>query len=165
MVQDFYFGIDTMAMKQWGYATPEAARANWEYWLSWERRSRLIPMQQVAGDHPAASGRSGECGGHRVYQCEGGEHQCTHPAPQVAFVRLSQRGPPAKYNPVSSWRAGSVSRKCAVMVAGKPVLVCVLNSSTADPKNGSASGSDGYEMFKKQGFGVFSTDLLRTGNA
>ena len=36
---------------------------------------------------------------------------------------------------------------------GKPVFVCALNSSPAGPKNESASGSDGYEMFKTQGFG------------
>ena len=42
------WAMKEMAMKQWGYATPEAARADWEYWLSWARRSRLVPMQQVA---------------------------------------------------------------------------------------------------------------------
>ena len=36
---------------------------------------------------------------------------------------------------------------------GEPVFTCVFNSSTADPKDESASGSDGYEMFKTQGFG------------
>ena len=33
---------------QMNYATQEEARVDWEYWLSWARRSRLDPMKRVA---------------------------------------------------------------------------------------------------------------------
>ena len=37
--------------------------------------------------------------------------------------------------------------------------------SNFDPKNVSASGSNGHEIFKMHGIRVFSADLLTTGNA
>ena len=51
------------------------------------------------------------------------------------------------------------------MVTGKPGPDYVLNNPATDPKNGCASCSDGYEMLKTQGLGVFSAGLLRVGNA
>ena len=49
------------------------------------------------------------------------------------------------------------------MVLEKYAFVRVLENPATGPKNESASGPDGHEMFKTQGFGVFKAVLPRTG--